>query len=196
MRDGVLKLTPPLHPTPSPSPPPIAVVRAVQATPWYGSGPYPTAMSPGSDAEGTNSAIPETTSLFIVAAFQFIGCALIFSVGHPWKRWPTANPAFCCWLGVVALSTLVLTLAPSDALYASLSLQRPPYSWNLSLLGFGLAAFLSYFVALGGVFYAKGQGWLAALECRPPPKPHKTLRREWEAQWRSGALAPSLHISP
>jgi hypothetical protein len=152
-------------------------------------------MAPGTDAEGTNSAIPETTSIFIVAAFQFIGCALIFSVGHPWKKWPTANPAFCCWLGVVALSTLYLTLAPSDSMYALLSLQRPPYSWNLSLLGFGIAAVLSYFVALGGVFYAKAQGWLAALECRPPPKPHKILRREWEAQWRSGALAQSLHIS-
>jgi len=169
-------------------------VSAVQRTPWYGTAGYPLAMAPGTDPEGTNSAIPETTSLFIVASYQFIGCAAIFSVGHPWKQWPTANPAFCAWLGVVALSTLGLTLAPSDAAYATLSLQRPPYSWSWSLLGLGLAAAVSYFVALGGVYYAKGRGWLAALECRPPPKAHKVLRRQWEEQWRSGALAPALHI--
>ena len=163
----------------------------MQRTPWYGSPSYPLAMDPAADPEGTNSAIPETTTLFIVASFQFIGCALIFSVGHPWKKWPTSNPAFCFWLGVVALSTLVLTLRPSSSLYAALTLQLPPYEWSLSLLGFGIAAFLSYFVALGGVYYAKGRGWLAALECRPPPKPHKALRREWLQQWESGALAPA-----
>ena len=164
----------------------------MQRTPWYGTSGYPLALDPATDSEGTNSAIPETTSIFIVAAFQFIGCALIFSVGHPWKKWPTSNLAFCFWMAVVTVSTLGMTLFPSDSFYAMLSLQRPPYSWNLSLLGFGIAAFLSYFVALGSVFYAKARGWVAMLEHRPPPKAHKVLRREWLAQFAQGALAPPL----
>ena len=146
-------------------------------------------MAADNDPEGTNSAIPETTSLFLVAAFQFIGCAIIFSVGYPWKMWPTANPAFCFWLGVVILSTLGLTLYPTEAAYSLLSLQGVPYSWNLSLLGLGVAAFLSYFVVLGALYRIKSAGWLAALECRPPLKPHKALRREWEYQWEKGVLA-------
>ena len=167
----------------------VAAVAAVQRKPWYGTEAYPTAMREGSDAEGTNTAIPETTAVFIVAAWQFVACALVFSVGHPWKKWPTANPLFCAWLAVVALSALGITLVPLPAFYSLLSLQVPPYEWNLQLLGISLAAFAAYFVALGALAAVKRRGWLARLECRGPPKPHKVVRREWAEQWGKAAAA-------
>jgi len=141
-------------------------------------------MDPALDVEGTNSAIPETTSVFIVASFQFLGCAMIFSVGgYPWKKWPSSNWMFCSWMAVVALSTLFLTLVPNNATYSFLSLQRPPYTWSLALFGLGIFAFLAYFFALGGVYYAKSRGWLAIIECRGPMKPHKKFRKVWESLW-------------
>ena len=150
-------------------------------------------MDPALDLEGTNSAIPETTSVFIVASFQFLGCATIFSVGgSPWKKWPTSNLMFCFWMCVVALSTLVITLLPSDAVYSFLSLQRLPYSWNLALLGQGIFAFLAYFFVLGGVYYAKSKGWIAMLECRGPPKPHKHFRAVWASQWEEGGASTAV----
>ena len=45
--------------------------------PWYGSAAYPTAQDPASDGEGTNSAIPETTSLFLMAALQYVAVAAV-----------------------------------------------------------------------------------------------------------------------
>jgi magnesium-transporting ATPase (P-type) len=168
-----------------------AAVAAVQQKPWYGSESFPLAMDPAEDAEGTNSAIPETTAVFIVASFQYVACGVIFSVGTPWKQWPTTNRAFCFWMLVISLSALGITVLPTDALYSTLSLQRPPYAWNLELLGIGCAAFLSYFVALGGLAQAKRLGWLAPCECRGPRKAHKVLRQEWQAQW-AGALPQSL----
>jgi magnesium-transporting ATPase (P-type) len=171
----------------------IAAVAAVQKKPWYGTERYPRAMAEGTDPEGTNTAIPETTAVFIVAAWQFVACALVFSVGHPWKKWPTANPLFCAWLAVVALSALGITLVPLPAFYSLLSLQVPPYEWNLQLLGISLAAFLAYFVALGGLAWVKRRGGLAAIQCRGPPKPHKLLRREWAEQW---GAQQALEVAP
>ena len=66
----------------------------------------------------------------------------------------------------------------------------PPYEWNLQLLGISLAAFLAYFVALGALAAAKRRGWLTAIECRGPPKPHKVARRAWAEQWGGGGKAP------
>lgn len=145
-------------------------------------------MDPLVDTEGTNSAIPETTSVFIVASYQFLGCAAIFSVGgYPWKKWPTSNTAFCAWFCVIVASTLLLTIAPTDTIYYFLSLQRPPYTWNLALFGLGLLGFMAYFVAVGGVYAAKAMGWISMLEFgKGPMKPHKVFRRQWAAQWVGG----------
>jgi magnesium-transporting ATPase (P-type) len=177
-----------------------AAVAAVQGKPWYGTDAYPLAVAPEADAEGTNTAIPETTAVFIVASFQYIACGAIFSVGHPWKQWPTRNRSFGLWMLVITLSALGITLGPTRDFYDTLSLQMPPYEWNLELLGLGIAAFLAYFLGIGALVYMRRAGWLAPLRWRGPPKPHKTLRREWATQFASGGRGAlnraSRHFSP
>ena len=136
-------------------------------------------MDPALDAEGTNTAIPETTAVFIIASYQYVACGAIFSVGVPWKQWPTRNRAFCVWLLVVALSAIGVTLLPSADIATLLSLQQPPPAFRWALWGLGIVAFLSYFVAIGAVFAARSSGLLSLIEFRGPPKIHKALRKEW-----------------
>lgn len=153
---------------------------------WYGTDGYPTQMDPDNDPEGTNTAIPETTSVFLMANFQYLACAVIFSVGHPWKASPARNRPFVFWLLVVALSAFGLFLLPTDALYKWLSLQRMPFSWNLELLALSIFSFLCYFGFMIGLAMLKKGGYVAKLEqafFRGPPKPHKSLRRSWEKQF-------------
>lgn len=65
----------------------------------------------------------------------------------------------------------------------------PPQGWSWSLFGIGVAAFLSYFVAIGGVFACRARGLLAPLECRGARKPHKALRAAWDAQFGIAAAS-------
>jgi hypothetical protein len=97
-----------------------------------------------------HSAIPETTSLFLMASVQYVAVAAIFSHGLPWKRWvPVSNPIFTGWLLLVTAVSLALFLWQWPPVYALLSLQTLPYEWNLLLLGVSLASFASYFAYVG-----------------------------------------------
>ena len=82
----------------------------VRAQAWYGDAAHPLRMAV--DPEGTNSATPETSAVFLVASLQFVACACIFAQGQPWKRSPLTNRPFCAWLAVCALAGVLLLLAP------------------------------------------------------------------------------------
>jgi hypothetical protein len=173
---------------------------AVRAQPWYGT---PASLEPGGkepppDPDGLNSAVPETTSVFLMAAPQYIACALVFSMlGHPWKQAVTRNKPFCAWLGVVALTTVLLFLKPDDVANAFLSLYPTPYAWNLQLLGWSVLSFVSYFAYCGLLYGMRRAGWFSARlwslrACRRGEagevngggeKTHKRLRRAWAAQF-------------
>jgi len=49
-------------------------------------------MSSHLRAEGTNSAIPETTTVFLMSCLQYIAVATIFSIGFPYKQGTHKNP--------------------------------------------------------------------------------------------------------
>ncbi len=164
---------------------------SVRAQEWYGTPAYPTVTDPALDEEGVNAAIPETSTVFLLASFQYLACAIIFSVGHPWKASPLRNRPFCLWLLVVALSAFGLFLFPTDGLYAFLSLQRMPFAWNLQLLALAVASFLAYFAFMGGLAALKRAGIISRLErrfFRGPTKPHKEVRRAWAAQFAGGGM--------
>jgi len=170
----------------------------VRAQAWYGDDAHPLRMLV--DPEGTNSATPETSAVFLVASLQFVACACIFAQGQPWKRSPLTNRPFCAWLTVCALAGVLLLLAPSDAAYSALSLQRLPAAANAALLAIALASFASYFAALYALRAARARGWVAALEdrfFRGAPKPHRELRRSWLALAPAGAAAfAAVDIAP
>jgi hypothetical protein len=166
-----------------------AAYVGVRSQPWYGSAEYPTRM--GDDPEGTNASVPETSSVFLVAMYQYVAVAIIFSVGHPWKQPTWTNTPFCGWLlVVVAVSTWVL-LCDDAGVYRFLGVQRMPRGWHAALGGYAALGLALYAVFIGGAWLAKARGWFAALGARaralrgaPPaaPKPHKALRAEWRLQ--------------
>ena len=143
-------------------------------------------MDPEKDAEGTNSATPETTSVFLIASLQFVACACIFSRGQPWKSSPLTNKPFILWLLVCFISSLVLFLAPSQGLYDAISLQLLPKEFNILLLVIAFFSFASYFLAMFALQYTKEHtGLIRSLEetlFRGPPKAHKAIRQWWESQ--------------
>jgi cation-transporting P-type ATPase 13A2 len=156
---------------------------AVKRQSWYNTPAYPAVMDPEKDKEGTNSATPETTSVFLIASLQFVACASIFSRGQPWKSSPLTNKPFIIWLLVCFISSLVLFLAPSQGLYDALSLQLLPSDFNIVLLVIASFSFASYFLAMFALQYAKeNTGFIRYLEeslFRGPPKAHKAIRKWW-----------------
>ena len=159
----------------------------VRAEPWYGDAEHPLKMAEADDPEGTNSATPETTAVFLMASLQYVACAMIFAVGTPFKLSPTTNRPFMVWLTVCALASLGLFLLPTDALYAALSLQRFPSGFNVVLLALSVASFLSYFALMLGLRWCKEHtAFVADLErrfFRGPAKPHRALRNAWSLQF-------------
>jgi cation-transporting ATPase 13A2 len=70
------------------------VFLRVQQQSWYNTEAYPASMNEDDDEEGTNSRIPETTTVFLMAMLQYVAVAIIFSIGYPWKL-PTYTNCKC-----------------------------------------------------------------------------------------------------
>jgi len=163
----------------------VIVFERVRQQQWYGSEDYPTAMDPDEDEEGTNSKIPETSTVFLLAMLQYVAVATIFSLGYPWKRPTYSNYAFSGWLAVVTITSVLLFIFPSKSIYDWLSLVVMPQAWQLELLVWSILALLSYFAVYGCIMYWKRKGAFAAAtrHCRcfrRQEKPHKRMRRHWE----------------
>jgi cation-transporting ATPase 13A3/4/5 len=164
----------------------IIVYFYVRSLPWFGTPQYPATSQ--SDSEGTNSAIPETSSVFLMASIQYVAVAIIFSVGYPWKKPTWTNRIFSGWLLVVTVINLLLFLSPNPVVgYNFLSLQVMPYNWNLVLLGLSLASFVGYFIFIAICYNLRARGVFRKLtNClrRTQPKLHKLIKAEWKKQFK------------
>jgi hypothetical protein len=162
------------------------VYGAVAAQPWYAA--YPKVME--DDPEGTNAAVPVTTSLFLVASYQYLAVAIIFSLGGPWKRPTWTNRPFCAWLAVVMVVSTAIALVQDPALYRFVGLAVLPPAWHAALLGYAALSLVLYTGFIAGAWAARRAGLFTALGAavglRRMVKPHKRLRAEWAV--RMGAL--------
>jgi magnesium-transporting ATPase (P-type) len=169
----------------------------VAQQPWFGSADYPAAQPAADDAEGTNSRVPQTTSLFIMACFQLAACAALFAHGGPWKRSPlAANAPFAAWLALVVATSTALFFAPGPLapLYAWLSLQRLPDAWLRRLFAATLLSAASYVALAAALAALRAAGACAALQraapcarCRRPRSEHRALADAWAAKLRAWA---------
>ena len=168
-----------------------AVYNVVLQESWYGTPAYPS-----TDGTDLNSAVPVTSSLFLLASYQYVACAIIFSFGAPWKRGVWLNRPFSGWLTLVIAVSLWLQLDPLPNVYALLGIMPMPYKWQLSLLGWGAFSMLMY----GAVMLCLVRSRRAGLFSRggvlgrccggAPEKPHARLRKEW-AKLMSGKAVVS-----
>lgn len=164
------------------------VYAAVQGQPWYNSAAYPTTMPV--DDTGLNPAVPVTSSVFLVAMFQYVAVAIIFSVGHPWKQPTWTNLPFCGWLAIVTVVSVGVLFARDPRLYELLGAMMMPAEWHVALAAYAAMALGFYAVFIAAVWYAKKAGgfaWLARAvrRVRGLPlsvKPHKRMRAEWRSQ--------------
>lgn len=155
------------------------VFARVRKQDWYGTPDYPTAMEPDEDSEGTNSKIPETTTVFVMSMLQYVAVAAIFSVGHPWKKPTHTNYAFSGWLLVVTATSIGLQLAPTAAIYEAISLMVFPSPWRIELLLWSAFSFACYFAYMGGIVWLKRRGVFSWCQWRRVSKPHNAATTEW-----------------
>jgi cation-transporting ATPase 13A2 len=177
----------------------LAARAAVRAQPWYAPPPYDAArLAP--DDEGTNSAVPETTTLFLMGCGQLVACAVVFAHGGRWKRPPLAsNRLFAAWALAAAAAVAGLFAAPDalgGAAYAALSLLPLPAAWRGALAAMTLASAATYAAIAAAARAAHAAGACAAAQraapcaaCRRQPSLHRTLARAWARKlqrWADG----------
>jgi magnesium-transporting ATPase (P-type) len=153
----------------------------VRKQPWYNTTAYPNAMVPSEDKEGVNAEIPETSSVFLMASFQYVAVAYIFSDARPWKQAVHMNLGFSTWLLVVFAVSLLLLALPWYQLYGWLSLQKLPSEWLRTLVLWSLFAMAVYFIVFYAARYARRRGVFTQIEQRifgVHMKQHKLVRKQ------------------
>jgi hypothetical protein len=159
---------------------------------WYDSYDYPAAMQSDDpygfnyDAEGTNTAIPETTVVFLMSCVQYVAVATIFSLGQPFKEGTHKNPIFLFWLLFCALCAILLFFSVESWIYWLIGMQELPAAFTRQLFGWSMLSFCLYFAWWGLVVAARLRGGLRAISnlvrgAREPQ--HKRLRFAWRAQF-------------
>lgn len=154
----------------------------VKKQPWYGDSDHPTRMDPADDPMDTNHRIPETTAVFLIASFQYIACASIFSGrGRPWKRSTWTNPILMFWMAVITISAVVLLIFQENFpwVYDYIGLQPIPKSFRYTLLIIALGGIVLYYLGIGLVDLMKILGYLKRIDWDKKEKTHKQLRRVW-----------------
>ena len=191
----------------------VGVFLKVRAEAWFDTPAYPASMNPDDDPEGTNSAIPETTTVFLMAMLQYVAVATIFSIGYPWKMATWRNVYFSGWLAIVTAVSIFIYVKPTAEVYDFIGLQRLPIDWHLELFGWSALSFASYFLFVGAAYLLRTRGVFKALACcsacRRTLPPHKVARAVWCRQLgvphlgapatvvvKSPPLSPTLAILP
>ena len=131
----------------------------VRYSPGYGLPPE----NPPPDPEGINSATPETTAVFLVAMFQYVGVATIFSLGHPWLRPPWYNRPFTTWIIIASAVSALVLLSQDTVTETQLSLLRRPDVWNEEILAWSAASVVSYVLFIAALAAAKRKGVFSAI---------------------------------
>jgi cation-transporting P-type ATPase 13A2 len=175
------------------------VFLQVRKQAWYDTDDYPATMQyddPDAfnyDYEGTNSGIPETTSVFLMATLQYSATAAIFSIGAPYKLSTFKNPLFVLWLVFTSICGILLFFAVEDWVYWVIGMQVLPSDWLRDLFGWSVLSFAMYFVWWGILVAARHRGVLRAVStawCSRRDAQHKRLRGEWRRQLGLPARAP------
>lgn len=152
---------------------------------WYGDADHPTELNSDDDVEGTNSAIPETSTVFLMSFLQYFACAILFSIGAPWKQTVLRNRVFCFWLAVVFICSLLVFFTEDTTALEFLSLQGMPQPWLRELFGWSVLSFFTYFaywgLCLAGRYYGVYRYISTMFGARE--KQHKRLRRQWRSQF-------------
>ena len=125
--------------------------------------------------------------------------SLIFSVGHPFKKPTYYNWMFSSWWIVTTAVSIWIFVEQREDVYAFLSMQVLPQSWNMDLFGYSWVSFFCYFAYAGLLYLAKSYGffrWCNYVLCRARPKPHKLLKEEWKREMASleSAKSPILAL--
>ena len=176
-------------------------------------------IPPPPDAEGLNSATPETTAVFLVAMFQYVAVAVIFSLGWPWLRPPWTNTPFSVWIAIASLVSALVLLSQNEVARNVLNLVYRPPAWNNEILVWSIGSVASYALFIAGLSALRRRGVFAAIvraarrarrrglcggclrRCRgdrsPPISPsdlddvalHKRVTRAWATQFAGGRAA-------
>lgn len=149
---------------------------------WYGDEDHPTRMDPDEPGSAGNHRIPETSSVFLIAAYQYISCATIFSGrGRPWKRSTWTNPILIFWMGVITFSAVILLIFQDTfrSIYDYIGLLPMPSAWRYTLLAIAVGGIGGYYIGIGLVDLSKYAGLLKKIDWDKKEKIHTRLRREW-----------------
>ena len=145
-----------------------------------------------------DAATMETTSLYYFSNFQYLIMAVLFAMGHPWKRPLITNLRFTVWCLVVLALNLALLFSPSMAGFWRSDDVSLPNEWRGRL--FAIVLFhltVSCAWELAGVHYCvkwwkrwkrrQGEvGWVYGHLKRisgPGVKEYHRLRGEFEQGW-------------
>jgi cation-transporting ATPase 13A2 len=180
------------------------VFRLVRLKDWYDTEDFPAAMQSDDpyrfnyDYEGTNSAIPETTTVFLMSCVQYVAVATIFSLGQPYKEGTHKNPIFLVWLLFCAVCAILLFFSVEGWIYWLIGMQELPSAWNRELFGWSVLSFFLYFAWWGLIVLARLRGGLRAISnafCGRKEAQHKRLRFAWRAQFGLPSLPARVVVA-
>ena len=145
-----------------------------------------------------NAATMETTSLYYFSNFQYLIMALLFAMGHPWKRPLYTNLRFTAWCATVLSLNLALLFSPSMAGFWRSDDVSLPTQWRGRLFALVLLhVAVSCTWEMAGLQYCVGLwkrwkrgrgevGWVYGHLKRisgPGVKEYHRLRGEFEQGW-------------
>lgn len=133
--------------------------------------------------------------------FQYVAVAIIFSVGHPWKRPTWVNAPFCAWLAIVTVTSIAILFSRDPGLYTFMDMQLMPARWHATLAGYAVLALFLYAVLVAALWVAKREGFFRMLKRLLNTwrgrllreSPHKRASAFWRDVWvRGRALAEEM----
>jgi len=178
------------------------VFLQVRKQSWYDTDEYPAAMQYDDpyawnyDYEGTNSGIPETTTVFLMSCLQYVAVASIFSIGAPYKLGTHHNYIFLIWLLFCAVCAILLFFSVEDWVYWLIGMLVMPSEWNKEVFGWSVLSMGLYFIWWGVLILARYTGLLRNINilfCGRKDSQHKRLRGMWKQTLGSTSrVTPSL----
>jgi len=153
------------------------VYLRLQQKNWY----YPI-DNKNNDPYGSNSAIFETSSLFVYANFQYLTSAFIFSLGKQWKQAIYTNYWFCMWWGVTLVTSLFLLFTYNDLFFPFMQILWIPVAWRQEMFYWAVVNTVMNLVAEFGLSGCKACGCFTR-NTGNRRKDHKIYREEFTELW-------------
>jgi cation-transporting ATPase 13A3/4/5 len=167
----------------------VGVYILLQRKAWY----YPI-DNKNNDSYGSNSAIFETSSLFVYANFQYLTSAFIFSLGKQWKQAIYTNYVFCIWWAICLLTSFFLLFSYDNVFFPFLQVLWTPKAWRLEMLYWALFNCAMNLIAEFGLSGAKACG-LFTRNRGDRRKDHKIYREAFTNLWQKPEGKVSAHRS-